>query len=306
MKFYTYTNVFYRNIFILKYTFAFCSIFFLMQACKSDTSEQQNSKKKQSSGKTKQIDNKNSSVDSLELNLPIQKNKKLDNGIEIEWIEQKNGQRIYPQDVVLIDYKVRLSDSTIIDGNHLLNKPSLPYIVGFGFQPKGWDIAFEHLRIGDFVKIKLPAEFARGEKGVQGLIPNNADNFITMRILQKMNPTHQIDGVKVWLLEENKKNTITFSDDNTITFHTSISSPSSPFYYNSYAKRVPFELKMTDKGVVPGLKLALINAKKGDRIFVVVPPELAYGTKGYMQLVKPNESLFFNLFVLDVTDSKPQ
>jgi len=94
-----------------------------------------------------------------------------------------------------------------------------------------------------------------------------------------------------------------FSANNTILFHTSISSPSSPFYHNSYAKREPFELRLADHGVVPGLKKALINTKKGDRMFILVPSHLAYGATGYLTLVKPNEDLFYNLFVLDVIAS---
>lgn len=241
-------------------------------------------------------------VDSLEMDLPVQEHMKLENGIEIVWLEKSNGEPIKDGDVVMIDYKVRLKDSTIIDGNHLLNKTSLPYIVGFGFQPKGWDIAFRHLKIGDFVRIKLPSEFARGKKGVKNLIPDNADNFLTVRILSRKKPTREVDGVKIWLLEENPKYKTLFGEDNTIIFHTSISSPSSPFYYNSFAKNQPFELKLEDQGTVPGLKKALINAKKGDRMFILVPSGEAYGTKGYLDIVKPGEDLFYNLFVMDVVE----
>lgn len=241
-------------------------------------------------------------VDSLELDLPVQDRLTLDNGIEIIWLEKPGGESINSGDVVMIDYKVRLEDSTVIDGNHLLNKTSLPYIIGFGFQPKGWDIAFKHLKVGDFVRIKLPSEFARGKKGVKDLIPDNADNYLTVRILNKLKPTREIDGNKVWVLEENKKHKTLFGEDNSIIFHTSISSPSSPFYYNSFAKNQPFELKLEDQGTVPGLKKALINAKKGDRMFILVPSKEAYGTKGYLDLVKPNEDLFYNLFVMDVVD----
>lgn len=242
-------------------------------------------------------------VDSLEMNLPIQEELKLDNGIEIVWLERaEDGKPVKDGDVLMIDYKVRLKDSTLIDGNHLLNKTALPYIVGFGFQPKGWDIAFKHLKTGDFVRIKLPAEYARGKKGVKDLIPDNADNFLTVRILSKKQPTREVDGVKVWLLEENTKYKTLFGENNTIIFHTSISSPSAPFYYNSFAKNQPFELKLEDQGTVPGLKKALINAKKGDRMFILVPAGEAYGTKGYQDIVKPDEDLFYNLFVMDVVE----
>jgi FKBP-type peptidyl-prolyl cis-trans isomerase len=54
---------------------------------------------------------------------------------------------------------------------------------------------------------------------------------------------------------------------------------------------------------VPGLKKALINCKKFDRLFIVVPPEEAYGSKGYLDLVKPNETVFYNVLVVDVVNT---
>ena len=59
---------------------------------------------------------------------------------------------------------------------------------------------------------------------------------------------------------------------------------------------------MTDNGIIPGLKKALINAKKGDRMLVVVPSSEAYGAKGSEGFVKPNEDLMYNILVMDVVD----
>lgn len=243
-----------------------------------------------------------SKVDSLELKLEVIDEEKLDNGLEIKWIEKSNGESIKAGDVLLIDYKVRLADSTIIDGNHLLNKPYLPYMVGFGFQPAGWDLAFEKMRVGDFARIKIPAKLARGDKEVKNLIPKNSDNYLTIRILSKKAPTKEIDGVKIWLLEENKLQKARFNDKNSIEFFTTASSPSHPFYFNSYATNQPFRLKLADHGIVPGLKKALINAKKGDRMYIYVPAKEAYDTKGYLDLVLPNEPIFYNLLVTDILD----
>lgn len=241
-------------------------------------------------------------IDSLEMDLSIKDHLLLENGIEINWLEKSNGEEIKPGDVISIDYKVRLQDSTIIDGNYLLNKPYLPYIVGFGFQPKGWDLALSNMKIGDFARIKIPAKYARDNKEIKNLVPKNADNYLTIRILSKMKPTREIDGVKVWILEENKQHKEKFNEKNKIEFYTTISSPSNPFYFNSYASNQPFVLKTDDHGIIPGLKKALINAKKGDRMFILIPAKEAYGTKGYQDLVKPNEDLFYNLLVTDIIE----
>lgn len=268
------------------------SILILIYSCKSEGVEQQVLPENEQHVK----------VDSLEVNMTVKEEKKLANGIVISWLEKGKGAKVKDGDVIMIDYKVRLEDSSIIDGNHLLNLDAMPFMVGFQMQTKGWDIALRELNVGDFARIKLPSELARGKKGIDGLIPENADNFITIRVLSKKKPTRTRDGNKVWVFEENKLNKKKFTEDNKIIFHAMASSPSSPLYYNSYRTNVPFELKLEDNGVIPGLKKALINAKKGDRMLVLVPSEEAYGSKGYLDIVKPNEALFYNVLVMDVVD----
>lgn len=241
-------------------------------------------------------------VDTLEMDLKVLDEVKLDNGIVISWLKKGEGELLKQGDVAMIDYKVRLVDSTIIDGNHLLNMPAFPFMVGFRMQTKGWDLTLMQLRVGDFVRVFIPSKLVRGKKGIKGLIPENADNYLTLRVLEKPKPIRQIDGNKVWLFEENPANKATFGEDNTIVFHAMVSTPSTARYFDSFQKNNPFELRLADNGVVPGLKKALINAKKGDRMFILVPASEAYGSKGYLDIVKPNEDLFYNVMVMDVLE----
>jgi FKBP-type peptidyl-prolyl cis-trans isomerase len=78
------------------------------------------------------------------------------------------------------------------------------------------------------------------------------------------------------------------------------STPSNALYVNTYSTNQPLNYKLSDYGLVPGLRKALINAKKADRLYIVVPSSEAYGTKGYLNLVKPNENVFYNILVMDV------
>jgi FKBP-type peptidyl-prolyl cis-trans isomerase len=226
--------------------------------------------------------------------------KLFDNGIMIEWYERGDGEKVKAGDLLNIDYKVRLKDGDIVDGNHLIKKETFPFLVGFEMQTKGWDLAIREMNVGDFARIRIPAELARGEKGVPGLIPPNADNFLSLRIVSKQKPNRTIDGVKVWVLEENKKNKDKFSECRSIVFHAMVSSPSNPMYANTFRTNQPFTFILGDYGLVPGLKKALINAKSADRMYVLVPASEAYGDKGYLDIVKPNEDLFYNIFVMDV------
>lgn len=241
-------------------------------------------------------------------NKEVLKNQSFDNGIVISWIEEGNGELLSEDDVVLIDYKVTLEDGKVIDGNHLLKKEFIPFIIGYQMQTKGWDFALKKLKVGDFVNIKIPAKLARGDQGIKKegekgwFLPPNSDNYLSIKIVNKMNPTRVVEGNKVWVFEESKKAKLVFSEDNAVQFHCMISTKSNPFYYNSYRERDPYTLYITDKGIVPGLKKALINAKKGDRMLVLIPASEAYGDKGLEGMVKPGEKLLYNILVTDVTE----
>jgi FKBP-type peptidyl-prolyl cis-trans isomerase len=54
------------------------------------------------------------------------------------------------------------------------------------------------------------------------------------------------------------------------------------------------------KTVVPGLRKILKNALKGERYYVILSPNQAYGKKGYNNIIGPNESVFFMVDILGV------
>lgn len=226
--------------------------------------------------------------------------KSFNNGLKIKWFKHGKGAEVKNEEVILINYQVFLEDGTLVDGNELLSRPTLPYLVGYGMQTKGWDIAITSLHIGDFVEIFIPANLARGKDGIKGLIPPNANNIIRLKVVKKVNPTRIIEGVKVWLLEENKSENKLAKEQNQVEFHYMVGTPTKPKYDISYQRNSPYKLKFDDKGIVDGLKKGLLNCKRSDKLWIVVPAEMAYGAKGYLDFVKPNEKLFYDIFVMEV------
>lgn len=262
---------------------------FVLNACTADSSGKIVKKNKEQ--KTIEIDADKAVIDKL----------KLDNGLVVYWFEKGNGAQLKDGDLVEIDYKVKLKDGTVVDGNHLLKRKTLPFLLGFNLQTKGWDIALRELRVGDYVKVLIPSKLARGDKGIEGLIPPNADNLLFIKIVSLIKPNRSVDGTNVWLLEENKDNKLKFNDKNRILFHAMASTPSTPTFVNTFISNQPFSFKLSDHGLVPGLTKALINAKKFDRMYIVVPSKEAYGKAGYLDIVKPDEPVFYNVLVMDVT-----
>jgi FKBP-type peptidyl-prolyl cis-trans isomerase len=225
---------------------------------------------------------------------------KLKDGLKIKWFKHGKGDKLKEEEVIQINYQVFLEDGTLVDGNELLNRSSLPFLVGYGMQTKGWDLALLHLKVGDFVEIFLPSKLARGKYGVKGLIPPNANNIIRLKILNKVQQTKSIDGVKVWLLEENTTEKKKALGTNAIDFHYMVGTKSNPKYDISYRRGVPFRMRFSDRGLVSGLKKAMVGVKRSDKVWILVPPDEAYGSQGLLDLVKPNEKLFYDIFVVEV------
>lgn len=231
----------------------------------------------------------------------IQAKKEFPNGIKIQWFERGSGEMLKDGEVYEINYKVKLVNGDVVDGNHLLKRDWLPFLVGFGMQTSGWDLAMKELKTGDFVEIFVPANLARGDKGVKGLIPPNSPNILMLRVGKRIAPTRTIDGVKVWKLEErNDETTPVINDKSAVAIHYFVGSKSNPKYDNSYQRNAPFSFHMDDHGLVPGFKKALINAKLYDKLWILVPADQAYGKNGFQDLVKPNESMFYDLFISEV------
>jgi peptidylprolyl isomerase len=282
---------------------AFAGTAALLVACetsgvKTDTREKP---KKQSSAGSDVTD----AEKLLEPKKTLEAKKEFPNGLKIQWFEKGKGAALADGHVYEINFKVKLDNGDVVDGNHLLKRDMIPFLVGFGMQTPGWDMAMKEMHIGDFAEVYIPGNLARGEAGVPGLIPPNAPNILMIRIGKEIKPTRVIDGTKVWCLEERKDdNPHVVKEKSSVSFHYFVGAQSNPRYDNSYQRNLPFHFNMGDPGLVPGLKKALINAKLYDKLWILVPSDQAYGAKGYHELVKPNETLFYDLFINEVDGAK--
>ena len=68
---------------------------------------------------------------------------------------------------------------------------------------------------------------------------------------------------------------------------------------SSYKRGYP--VVMTPSRLIPGFRMALLNMVEGDTWEVVIPPQLAYGPSGAGQLIGPNQTLIFDIELLEIT-----
>jgi FKBP-type peptidyl-prolyl cis-trans isomerase len=230
----------------------------------------------------------------------IEQTKTLDNGIVIKWMVKGKGQKIKKGDMVLIEYRLALPDGKIVDGNNKLNLPAIPFIVGFNMQTPGWDYAFEELNIGDFAKIEIPAELALGKKSIKGVIPPDSPNWLFAKLYAIVTPGFNEEGITSWKIKEADKTNQKLEEDREISFHTIVSTESKAAVMNTYLSNFPIKYVPGQKSIVPGLRKILKNAQKGERYLILLESPQAYGSRGYANLIQPNESVLFNIEIVDV------
>lgn len=275
------------------------SLGLLLGACGTDGVEQ-DVPKKAADTRTPEVE-LSEAEQQIEPKSTVEDSRTYPNGIKIQWFEKGSGAPLVDGNVYELNFKVKLTNGTVVDGNYKLNRDMLPFLVGYQMQTKGMDVALKELREGDFVEIYVPGNLARGAKGIPGLIPPNAPNIILVRVGKEIKPTKTVDGVKVWRLEESKKwEHATIGDNSRVAMHYFVGTVSNPRYDNSYQRGQPFTVGMKDASLVPGLRKGLSGMKLFDKLWILVPADQAYGDKGIVDLVKPNETIFYDVIVMDV------
>lgn len=228
----------------------------------------------------------------------VDKTKKLSSGIVLKWIERGNGPGFKAGEMALIDYRLGTPDGKIIDGNNRIELPFIPFVVGYSMQTPGWDLAFAHLKVGDFVKIEIPAVLAYGAKGIKDVLAPNTPNWLYVKVLSKIKPSIDADGIRAWKLADGQPFTLEEGGAKEIAYEYVASTPNKA---NAIvARKFPQRYVVGQKTAVPGLRKILKNALQGERYYLILQPEQAYGSKGYGKSIGANEPVFFLLDVVGV------
>lgn len=275
----------------------------ILFAC-NDTVKNKKDTKQITKASTQDLTELDTSVEGSKKNLinfekgKVDKTKKLSSGIVLKWIERGNGPGFKSGEMALIDYRLGTPDGKIIDGNNRIELPFIPFVVGYSMQTPGWDLAFAHLKVGDFVKIEIPAALAYGAKGIKDVLAPNTPNWLYVKVLSKIKPSIDSDGIRAWKLADGQPFTLEEGAAKEIAYEFVASTPNKA---NAIvARKFPQRYVVGQKTAVPGLRKILKNALQGERYYLILEPEQAYGSKGYGKSIGANEPVFFLLDVVGV------
>ena len=73
---------------------------------------------------------------------------------------------------------------------------------------------------------------------------------------------------------------------------------------NSYKRGEPITFQIGTRQVIQGWEIGLIGMKIGGKRTILIPPELAYGSRGAGEIIPPNATLIFDIEIVDAIPPK--
>ena len=68
---------------------------------------------------------------------------------------------------------------------------------------------------------------------------------------------------------------------------------------SSLARHKPFTFTLGEGAVISGWEYGITSLKKGQTALITIPPDLAYGSTGYQNMIPPNATLRFEITIVN-------
>ncbi len=200
----------------------------------------------------------------------------------------------------------RLASS--IGGSRLYGRP-VKLVLGKNAFINGIDGGIEGMKVGGYRTIIVPAKLAYGDKGF-GPIPPNSSLKFQVQLLEakdaivvkqwevdstKYKKTK--DGLKYVIIEPGEGAAIDSGD--VVTLHYSVFLLNGKKSDSSVERDEPLVFPYKLQKFIPGFSEGIGLLKKGGKAKLIVPPDLAYGSKGN-NIIPPNSTLIFDIQILNV------
>lgn len=240
---------------------------------------------------------------------------KTTSGLEYTITAKGNGPVPKAGDKVMVHYTGTLVNGTKFDSSVDKGTP-FTFKLGKGEVIKGWDEAFALLHGGDKAKLVIPAELGYGNRP-NGQIPANSVLHFEVELLdiipaptpwpvaKGMDTITTSSGLKYILFKENKANPQPTKDQVVHMHYSGFLAADGKIFDSSVERGKPLPFPLGRKMVIPGWEEMAALMHKGDKVKVIVPPQLGYGDAGFSKLVPPKATLIFDMELVDIVPIVP-
>ena len=212
--------------------------------------------------------------------------------LEIKDIQEGKGPAAKPGDILTMDYTGTLASNGKQFDSSVGKKP-FQFILGAGQVIKGWDEGMVGLKEGGKRQLTIPSDMGYGKDGAGDEIPPNAKlKFdVTLLKLQRLDSKILVEG----------KGDKTVKGGDIVDVHYQLTDTDGKKIDSSYDRGQTLQISMTSPlKVIKGFFAALLGMKQGEKKSVTLPPDLAYGDKGAGDVIKPGQTLIFEIEMMKI------
>lgn len=213
-----------------------------------------------------------------------------------------------------VHYTGWLVDGTKFDSSHDRGRPIVVREVGRARVIQGWNEGLLGMKAGGKRRLVIPAELGYGERGAGAKIPGGATLVFDVEVVSftPEPPPRQMPDVGTMALVTNPSG-LRWADaqagsgaevvpgSTAVVHYTGWLLDSGEKFDSSHDRMSPFPVANVGQArVIAGWNEGLVGMLAGGRRILVIPPDMAYGERGFPPVIPPGATLVFEVEVLEV------
>lgn len=230
-------------------------------------------------------------------------------GLKYKVTETGNGKKVENGEKVTVHYTGTLLNGTKFDSSKDRNQP-FSFKVGAGQVIKGWDEGLQLLHVGDKAKLTIPAEIGYGSRDM-GTIPPNSTLIFDIEVISSEAPVvvaafdvkgldtlQTASGLKYIYVKKGEG--LQAETGKTVDVHYSGYLMDGKRFDSSVERGEPISFPLGQGMVIKGWEEGIALMKVGDKMRLIIPSELGYGSHGAGGVIPPNATLIFDVELMGV------
>jgi len=200
------------------------------------------------------------------------------------------GPAAQPGDILTMDYTGKLTNGKQFDSS--IGREPFVFVLGAGQVIKGWDQGMVGMKKGGKRSLTIPSSLGYGAQGAGDDIPPNSTLKFDVTMIK-------IGHLNVKITKKGSGPGATGGDACALNYE--LKDAAGKKIDSSYDRKQTFDIVLGQTQLVKGFTAAVVGMKQGEKRHVEIPAEYGYGDRGAGSVIKPGQTLYFDIEMVKLT-----